>query len=544
MRLKRVLRHAVLINAALLPLISQTTAVNTPPTSRSAFNSSVLTAAIQQVLARPEYRHSDFGIEFYSLDRDAVLYALNPSKLFTPASTTKLLTEGTALEVLGPDFRFRTPVYRTGPIRDGVLSGDLVLVASGDPNLSNRIQPNGTLAFENEDHSYDGSPDTRAVPGDPLLVVRELARQIHEHGIRSITGRVVVDVSLFPEGEAELGTGEIISPICVNDNIVDMTATAGNSVGSPVALQISPQTSYLTVVNQLTTGTSDSKPEFHIASDIAAADGTHTITVTGSMPASRPSILYAYGVPQPSRFAEIVLTEALRADGVQIALPNTGQVPVRPDPQALARAYVPANVVAEHTSPPLSEEVKVTLKVSQNLHASMVPFILGAVVAHKNKDIGQAGFDIEHDFLARAGLDLSGASQGDGAGGSQAAFFAPDFVVQYLRYMSRQKNFAFFRDALPVLGHDGTLWNIQTQSVAAGHVFAKTGTYFAYDALNHNDMVTGKGLAGYLTTPRGEHIAFAIYANRVAIPIEPEAITRIVGQGLGEIATAGYLAGQ
>src|SRR5574342_253001 len=123
---------------------------------------------IQQILTRPEFKHATFGIEFYSLDSKKVVYALNPDGLFTPASTTKLLTEGTALALLGADYRFHTRVYRTGPITDGTLQGDLVLVASGDSNLSGRIQDDGSLAFENVDHSYAGSPDTRAVPGDPL----------------------------------------------------------------------------------------------------------------------------------------------------------------------------------------------------------------------------------------------------------------------------------------------------------------------------------------------------------------------------------------
>src|SRR5919201_1635078 len=119
-------------------------------------NASPLAEGIQRILNRPEFRHANFGIEFYDLERHEPIYALDTDKLFTPASTTKLLTEGTALALLGADYRFHTRVYRTGPVINGVLNGDLILVASGDPNLSGRIQPNGTLVFENEDHSYAG----------------------------------------------------------------------------------------------------------------------------------------------------------------------------------------------------------------------------------------------------------------------------------------------------------------------------------------------------------------------------------------------------
>lgn len=146
--------------------------------ARSQAQSLSLAGRIQTIMDRPEFRHAFFGIEFFSLDTGKPIYSLNAEKLFTPGSTTKLLTEGTALELLGSDFRFHTRIYRTGPIsNDGTLDGDLILVASGDPNLSGRINPDGTLAFENEDHSYDGDVHTRAVPGDPLLVIRRLARQ-------------------------------------------------------------------------------------------------------------------------------------------------------------------------------------------------------------------------------------------------------------------------------------------------------------------------------------------------------------------------------
>jgi len=94
---------------------------------------------IQRIIDRPEFAHAIWGIELTSLDSNRVIYAINETKLFTPGSTTKLLTEGTAMGVLGADYRFTTRVYRTGPVSAGVLKGDLVLVASGDPNLSGRL---------------------------------------------------------------------------------------------------------------------------------------------------------------------------------------------------------------------------------------------------------------------------------------------------------------------------------------------------------------------------------------------------------------------
>src|ERR1700704_6269938 len=107
-----------------------------------AQSEATLSQRIQKVISRPEFAHANFGIEFCSLDTGKVLYALNADKLFVPASTTKILTEGALLAKLGADYRFHTRVYRTGSIdKHGTLKGHLILVASGDPNLSNRIQP-------------------------------------------------------------------------------------------------------------------------------------------------------------------------------------------------------------------------------------------------------------------------------------------------------------------------------------------------------------------------------------------------------------------
>jgi PBP4 family serine-type D-alanyl-D-alanine carboxypeptidase len=486
-------------------------------TAAHAQSTSPLAARIQAVMSRPEFAHSTFGIEFYSLNTGKVVYQLNPDKLLVPGSTTKLVTEGTVLELLGGDYRFHTLVYRTGPVKkDGTLEGDIVVVASGDPNLSGRIQPDGTLAFEHMDHSY-GGPDSQGL-GDPLLVIKELVQQIADKGVKQVKGRVLVDVSLFPEGDRELGTNVVISPIVVNDNVVDVIVSPGETEGAPVNLQIAPKTAYVQIINQATTGKADSNVDLNYTQEKLNPDGTRSVTLTGTFPLGKKAEMAAYAVPEPSRFAAMVLAEALNAKGVKVAITPKNATA---DFKALPANYKPENLIAEHISPPLSEDVKITLKLSQNLHASMGPFLLGALVGRKNKEIDQAGFDLEREFLQKAKLDLTAASQSDGAGGN--AFFTPDFIVRYLAFMSAQKNFEDFHRGLPILGRDGTLFNIQVNSPAAGHVQAKTGTYDVYDALNKNMLVTGKGLSGYLQTASGEHLAFAAYLNMVSAPMgDPE----------------------
>jgi PBP4 family serine-type D-alanyl-D-alanine carboxypeptidase len=507
-----------------------------PLFGQSDTSSDTLEQRIKKIMERPEFAHSRFGLEFITAGTGEVIYKLNGSQLFVPGSTTKLLSEGAMLETLGADYRFHTKIYRTGPIRkDGTLQGDLILVASGDLNLSNRIQSDDTLIFEDEDHSY-GGPDSKGLPGDPLVVIRDFAKQIAAKGIKRIKGRVLVDVSLFPEGYRELGTGVVVSPIMVNDNVIDVIVSPGATENSPVQLKIAPKTAYVTVINEATTGKAGSKPTVDYGDDKLSPDGSRTVTLAGSFPADGKPTMASFAVPEPSRFAATVLMEALKEQGISATLAApTDQL----DFKALAKNYTAENMVAEHISPPLKEEVKITLKVSQNAHASSMPYLLGALVAHRVTDIDQAGFDVEHDFLTKAGLDLSGAAQSDGAGGN--AYFSPDFMVHYLAYMSKQKNYEDFYRGLPILGKDGTLVKIQVNSPAAGHVHAKTGTYALYDALNKKMMVTGKGLAGYMDTANGEHLILALYVNMVSVSLDdPDATQKIAGEALGEIAAAAY----
>jgi PBP4 family serine-type D-alanyl-D-alanine carboxypeptidase len=494
-----------------------------------------LASRVEKIIARPEFAHSNFGIEFYDLESGKVVYALNAEKLFVPASTTKLLTEGTVLAKLGPNYRFHTPIYRTGPIdKHGTLKGNLILVASGDPNLSNRIQPDGTLAFVDEDHSYQGP----ALPGDPLAVIKELAQQVKTKGIRKIEGNVYVDASLLPDGAREGGTDVVMSSIIVNDNVIDLVGKPGAKVGDPVELSISPQTPYIHFTNAIKTGAAESKLAFDADDPSSNPDGTLTIALSGSIPLGLKPQTAAVPVPSPTQFATAVLREAITSAGIQIK-PKKGEDAVK-DFKGFQKFYRPEFQVAEHVSPPLSEDVRITLKVSQNLHAGMGPYLLGSLVAKDTKDPLRAGFKVEHTFLADAKLDLSGASQGDGAGGDWGDLFTPDFICHYLAYWKTRPDFQFLFNGLPILGKDGTLAKIQVNNPAAGHVFAKTGTFGSEDKLNSHLMLNGKGLAGYVQTKSGKTLAFAAYVNHTALENEPEISQKVAGQALGEIAASAY----
>lgn len=480
---------------------------------------------IQQVMDRPEFTHASWGTEFYDLQSRKTVYATNRERLFVPGSTTKLVTTGTAFATLGAAHQFHTRMYRTGPVRDGIVQGDLILVASGDPNLTRWQHPQGAYAFVDQDHSYGGPP----LPGDPLFSLREMALHVAHRGIRGATGQVLVDASLFREGMRELGTRIVMSPVIINDNVIDIVVTPGARAGEPAAVTVSPQTAHLTVQANLTTVDSGTAAMVRTVED--STDKDHrTLVITGQVPVGPPANR-RWPVPVPSRFGEILLAEVLNDAGIRV-IPRLATR--TPDWTQLARTYTDSMVVAEHVSLPFAAAARVILKTSQNLHASSMPLVLGAQPAARQA--GKNGFDVAREWLQGAGLNTDGAVQGDGAGGD--AFFSPAFMTQYLALVATQPWFEPFHAALPVLGSDGTLATIQPDAPAAGKVHAKTGTFSSYDPLNKRTIVHAKGLAGYFTSKSGRQIAFAIYVNNLAANVPDPAV--FAGQALGEIASIAW----
>ncbi|MBO0790672.1 MAG: D-alanyl-D-alanine carboxypeptidase/D-alanyl-D-alanine-endopeptidase, partial [Ktedonobacteraceae bacterium] len=428
-----------------------------------------LATTIQAIIDRPQFQGSHWGMNFRRFGAAQPLYALNSDQLFVAASTAKIFTAGTAFSTLGSEYRFHTRVYRTGPVRDGVLEGDLVLMASGDLLISNRIRPDGTLDLPIPDHSYN-LPNTMPVLGDPLALIRNLARKAAAHGIRSIRGRVLVDASLFHQAQEAIGVPGIgpvtISPMMINDNIIDVLVTPGSSAGAPGVLQVSPQTGYLQIENQVTTVHADASPvrPLGFVNDVTNPDGTHAVTLVGDIPLSIPHLYCAYYIPDPVRFAELAFAEALKVEcGDTSPDLSTGANPMAAAPHGTARG-----LLAEHVSPPLREAVKVMLKTSSNLHTVMWIYDLGAIAGHNSTDPKTTYAGLLSELFASAGLSSSP--------GSTTGEYSPDFFVEFLSHMVRQPYFPSYHDALSIMGKDGSLVGVQVQSPAAGHVFAKTGT--------------------------------------------------------------------
>ncbi|HWE38966.1 MAG TPA: D-alanyl-D-alanine carboxypeptidase/D-alanyl-D-alanine-endopeptidase [Isosphaeraceae bacterium] len=484
---------------------------------------------VEAVLKAEGYRHGGWGILVVEKGTGEVVYKRDADRMFAPASVTKLFTTAAALDDLGADYRFRTPVHRRGEVEsDGTLDGDLILVASGDLCLGGRTGPDGGLVFADNDHTYsDGNSNAALAGADPLAGLDHLAREVRGSGITAVSGDVLIDDRLFRPAESSGSGPSRVSPIVVNDNLVDVVVTPAAVAGEPATVSTVPSTAFVAMDARVETVEGEREPRLHVR-----AEGPRRFSVRGRIPVGHKAIVKAYEVEEPASFARALFIEALRRRGVRVVASPLGTNRGEHLPDRDAVAKLPK--VAEYTSPPFKEYVRVVLKVSHNLYASTLPLL---VAAHHDESTLADGLRREGAFLRSAGIDIDTISFGGGAGGSRADLVTPRATVALLRAMARRPDFAAFEAALPVLGRDGTLAKaVGPDSPARGHVRAKTGTYYVENSLNGKGVLTSKALAGYIETASGRSLVFAAFLNNV--PLDGS------GDGPGTPAAAGRLLGR
>ena len=493
-----------------------------------------LDARVATVLNAPGYANGHWGLLVVDAKSGAVVFEKNADRLFAPASVTKLFSSAAALCDLGADYRFKTPVVRRGNLGpDGVLRGDLILIAGGDFSLGGRTGPDGSLLFEDNDHSYaGGSLKATLVKADPLSGLEHLAREVKAVGIRAISGDVIVDDRLF-EPAASTGSGPSqVSPIVVNDNVVDVVVTPSAKAGEPAGVRIVPATGAVSYDAQVETASETTSPSVEVETA-----GPGRFVVKGQVPIGHRPIVKTYEVEDPAGFARSLFIEALRGQGVKVSASPLGSNPLASLPPRAEVAKLAE--VAVYTSPPFKEYLRVLLKVSQNLHASTLPMLIAANHGEASLD---AGLRREGTLLHGLGLDPTAISFGGGAGGARADLATPRATVTLLRAMAKRADFPAYEAALPVLGRDGTLAEaVSPESPARGHARAKTGTYWVGNGLDGRSVMTSKALAGYMETASGRSLVFAFFLNDV--PLQGGDVTEATtaaGKVLGNLCEVFY----
>jgi len=162
------------------------------------------------------------------------------------------------------------------------------------------------------------------------------------------------------------------------------------------------------------------------------------------------------------------------------------------------------NILAEHDSLPLREDIKVTLKVSQNLHAEMLLRTMARQLSGEGSL--ETGVGILDNFARGIHISSDRFYFAGGSGLSRDTLVSPDGLIKLLEFMARSNHFKDFFEALPVAGVDGTLADRFEHTLAKRRIHAKTGS-----------MEHVNSLSGYMDLPGGRRLAFVIVANDHAV---------------------------
>ncbi len=440
---------------------------------------------LDQRLRSERFRGGLWGVQIVSLASGRVWFEHEPRRLMSPASNSKLFAGALALDVLGPEFRIRTPVLgAAAPNTEGTLAGDLFIAGRGDPSWRVR----GT---------------SRPFASIFMPVVEVLRRA----GVRRIAGDVVADATWFhqpPQGSGwtvdDLNDwyGAELSGVSLEQNYAELSLTPAPVPGGEVSLAWLQPDVGLELISRLRTGAADAPAQVVVRRIL----GEPRVHLWGSVPAGGQPELVNVTVPRPADWYATALRAALLREGIVVA--GRARAVRWPDPSPVP---VGAVGLGELISPPMRELVAEFMKPSQNLETDLIFGHLGETrrgSATPPYRTGEAlALDALREFLVRAGVDPTEVRFEEGSGLSRNNLLTARATVGLLTAMARHRAARDFEASLPVAGRDGTLRTRLRGTAAEGNVSAKTGT-----------LRYANAISGYVTTAGGERLAFALLLNR------------------------------
>lgn len=468
-----------------------------------------LSQQIDSAIDGSEFAYARWGICVISLANGAVVYQRDADKLFTPASNMKIYTTGVALDLLGADYRWRTSVYASAqPDAGGQIHGDLILYGRGAPDL-----------VANSHESGKGS-------------LAGLADQLYQKGIRRIDGNVIGDDSYFrgdPLGDGWQWTdlqwyfGAEASALSINGNEVDVNVVPPEKGAEQPAVKVSNPQANVVVQNRMGLADKAGRPTVGLHRGLS----DNNLEVWGEFTPGSKGFGARLAVHNPALWAARLFIDALKARG--IAVGGEAQFRNARAPQNMRFDPAKASELAFVTSQPLSEIAKKTNKESVNLNAELILRTLGRErgemtagpePAGRERGDDETGLAVVRVWLSRAAVPSSHIALHDGSGLSRLDLVTPESSARLLVAMSKTGAAGVFKDSLPIAGRDGTLAG--RLGNLSERVWAKTGS-LTYD----------NSLSGYLTTAKGELLAFSIMCNDQT---GRNASTRLIDQILGLIA--------
>jgi len=435
--------------------------------------------AVENFVNHDLLRNATISLLVRDLDTGETVAEYRANNSAIPASTLKLITSATALELLGPNYRFRTQLQISGTIdENGVLNGNLYIFGGGDPTLGSARVPNNREFLSG------------------------WSREIRRAGIRRINGSIVGDASLFDnEGVNPQWTWETIGNshasgtfgISYLDNTARVHFNSGARGTTPTITRVVPEIPGLEFRNYLT-----STAIGRDSANFSGAPLSNVRAIHGEIPENRPNFTSTMDIPDPALLLAQHLHNRLIADGVAIANP----------PSAMYQPVVGSaerQTIHTHHSLPLSW-ISAEINMRSNNHYSEHVFRYLALQRDQIATTNGAMRVIRNHWQQR-GLPVDQLFMFDGSGLSRVNNVSAEFLVQLLEYMQTQSEVSDeFFESLPVGGKSGTIARIFARAPLGGNTHAKSGS-----------LRRIRGYAGYIKL-QDRNLTFAVLVNHFNAP--------------------------
>lgn len=433
--------------------------------------------ALELLMADSSMTHASVSLCILNTKTGETVYEFNAEKSLMPASVLKVVTSSAALEILGPEYCFRTKIGYTGYLnrQTGQLAGDIIIVGGGDPAL-------GSVYFKDHYHNF----------------LKNWITEIRNLGINKIEGSIITDDSrydyqpvpakwLWEDAGNYYGAGAF--GLSVFDNTFEIHFRTSDEGSIPVITGFVPDICRYKPSNQLiASGNSDKGYVF-------AAPYNDYGWLAGSIPVNSEDFVLKASVSDPPLLLSEIIENMLDSAGIVVSGdPSTARLEKNLIDNEL-------EIIDEVVSPPLKDIIEVLNHESVNLFAEHLLKELGKI--YNNNGTTAAGIEVLCKFLEDSGINSSGMFFEDGSGMSPMDAITARGLADLLLFMkTKGKYFNEFYASLPDAGKEGTLKNYFKNQVFDSNLKAKSGS-----------MTRVRSYAGYFKTIAGNEMSFSILIN-------------------------------
>ena len=366
--------------------------------------------AVDKFVSHSSLRYASVGVQVVDLDSAKSIASFRPEQANITASTMKTMVSSAALGLLGPHFRFETPVYLDGEIRDNCLYGDIIVKGMGDPTLGSVFLP------------------------CQANIVDEIVAALKSRGINRIEGSVICDDSYygFPYFDEDWDVGDLaydygaaVHALNFHDNLVKVSYTL-DARGRVSRSSFSPSVPGLKVISRCR-GSRRNAITPYLDYSVPA------LVITGET--SGKTFSNTYANPTPAPMLADSLERTLRANGFQLFI--AGEAPA-----VLSKERT---LLVLHKSPELTEIITSLLDRSDNMFAHALLRAIGARDYEvRSSDCTPADLDVVGVAAVKRWLEQQGISteplfMRDGSGLARANKASVNFFGDMLTMMAHRR---------------------------------------------------------------------------------------------------------